>query len=131
MCIHHRLCFVYVRTRFLLPGRLPYQVASEEGEPARIRAELSGESVVVSLILVSDKDRTLGVTARTVLLAAGHQVGSDWTEMASTEGLVELTTIGDCAVGKTSIIRRFVFNSFINDSDIDVELRLTGVYFCC
>ena len=49
--------------------------------------------------------------------------------MASTEGLVELTTIGDCAVGKTSIIRRFVFNSFINDSDIDVELRLTGVYF--
>ena len=41
------------------------------------RAELSGESVVVSLILVSDKDRILGVTARTVLLAAGHQVGSD------------------------------------------------------
>ena len=90
MSIHHRLCFVYVRTRFayvrtrfvyvrtrfLLPGRLPYQVASEEGEPARIRAELSGESVVVSPILVSDKDRTLGVTARTVLLAASHQVGS-------------------------------------------------------
>ena len=50
--------------------RLPAKRASRQN--SQRRAELSGESVVVSLILVSDKDRTLGVTARTVLLAAGH-----------------------------------------------------------
>ena len=58
----------------MLPG---CQRRGRARQNSQRRAELWGESVVVSLILVSDKDRTLGVTARTVLLAAGHQVGSD------------------------------------------------------
>ena len=47
--------------------------------------------------------------------------------MAFTEGL-KLTTAGDPGVGKTSIISRFAFNSFTNDLDIGVELKLAGVY---
>ena len=48
--------------------------------------------------------------------------------MAFTEGL-KLTTAGDPGVGKTSIISRFAFDSFTNDLDIGVELKLAGVYF--
>ena len=46
--------------------------------------------------------------------------------MAFTVSL-KLTTAGECGVGKTSIISRFAFNSFTDG--LDVELKLTGVYF--
>ena len=53
------------------------------------------------------------------------------TEMAFTD-VLELTTIGDPGVGKTSIIRRFVFNNFISGLDRESDGyydQLTGVYF--